>query len=347
MAPSIIPGVDIARLTGPLVLGYMWSYCLYGVLLVQTYMYLERFPNDRLGLKILVWVMFFFETLFTVFMTIAAWSMFGNGWGDPNSILQFNWTWGLLPLLSGVHSGLAQGFYIWRIWHLTKQLWIPLPITLAVLAQLSGLYWFSIKFNIAHWRISSLPPLSGAVSTWLIGSAACDVLITLALTSILWRRKKEAAFAETSGILNRLIRLSIETGALTSLTAIVESILWLGWERFYYHFTLFLMLGKLYSNVLMATLNCRNPMFIGGSQGMVDGTTSAPQAPMGNPRLQPAFWCESVDRKRMSGVRSPTAVHVSRNIYVEHSPDSVVMTNFSLGSTPEPDDDVEKGSNRL
>jgi hypothetical protein len=122
------------------------------------------FPNDRRGLKILVWTMFFWETLFTVFMTIAAWAMFGSGWGDPQAILQFNWTWGLLPLISGIHSGMAQGFYIWRIWHLTKKLWLPVPIALGVFTQLFGLYWFAINFNIAHWRITSLPPLSNVVT---------------------------------------------------------------------------------------------------------------------------------------------------------------------------------------
>ncbi|KAF7364359.1 putative Transmembrane protein [Mycena sanguinolenta] len=249
MAPSLIPGVDIGRLTGPLILGYMWSYCLYGVLLVQTYMYTELFPNDSRGLKMLVGVMFFFETLFTVLMTIAAWSMFGDGWGDPNVILQFNWTWGILPLLSGIHSGMTQGFYIWRIWVLTKQLWLPVPICLGVFTQLFGLYWFAIKFNIAHWRIASLPPLSGEVTVWLVGSASCDVLITLALTGILWRRKKQSEFADTTGILNRLIRLSVETGALTSVTAILEIILWLNWQKFYYHFIPF---GYLISLILRA-----------------------------------------------------------------------------------------------
>ncbi|KAJ7232489.1 hypothetical protein B0H12DRAFT_1076857 [Mycena haematopus] len=303
MAPSIIPGVEIARL----------------------------------------WVMFFFETLFTVFMTIAAWNMFGSGWGDPSVLLQLNWTWGALPLLSGIHSGMAQGFYIWRIWHLTKQLWLPVPIALAVLTQLAGLYWFSIKWNIGRWHVSVLPPLSGAVSVWLIGSAVCDVLITLALTSVLWRRKRETKFAETSGLLNRLIRLSIETGALTSVTATVEGILWLGWERFNYHFALFLILGKLYSNVLMATLNCRNPGFLKGtSQGLVDGVASTVQLAMANPPLQPAFWCEPNDR-RTSGVNPALAggVHVSRNIYVDHPSDPIIMTNFNIASTPR---DVKEGS---
>jgi hypothetical protein len=48
--------------------------------------------------------MFFFETLFTVLMTIAAWSMFGSGWGDVSILLQLNWTWGTLPLVSGVRE---------------------------------------------------------------------------------------------------------------------------------------------------------------------------------------------------------------------------------------------------
>ncbi|KAF7375820.1 putative Transmembrane protein [Mycena sanguinolenta] len=327
MAPVVLAGTPIYRLTGPLVLGYMWSCGLYGVLLVQTYMYSELFPNDRAGLKALVWVMFFFETLFTVLMTIGAWSMFGAGWGDADVIFQFNWSWGVLPLLSGVHSGLAQGFYIWRIWHLTKQLWIPVPIALAVLAQLTGLWWFSIKFNIAHWRIESLPPLSGAITVWLIGSAVCDVLITLALTGILWRHKRENKYAVTSGIMNRLIRMSIETGALTSVTAIVEAVLWPGWQRFYYHFVLFLILGKLYSNVLMATLNCRNPIFQGGSQAVVEATSSIAQV---IPSLQPAFWSEPDERVGVTGVKPVlNGVHIARNVRVEHSSEAIVMTNFN------------------
>ncbi|KAF7368095.1 hypothetical protein MSAN_00875700 [Mycena sanguinolenta] len=335
MAPSIIPGVDIAKLTGPLVLGYMWSYCLYGVLLVQTYMYTEMFPHDRRGLKILVWTMFFFETLFTVLMTIAAWSMFGSGWGDPNAILQFNWTWGILPLLSGVHSGMAQGFYIWRIWHLTKRLWLPIPIGLGVFTQIFGLYWFAIKFNIAHWRIASLPPLSGAVTVWLVGSAACDVFITLALIGILWRRKTQTKFAETTGILNRLIRLSIETGALTSGAAILEIILWLAFQEFYYHFIPFLVLGKLYSNVLVATLNCRNPLFLAGSQTYMSAASSS----TAKPQLQSAFWAEPEQKGGVTGVKP--GVQVSRNIYVDHPADSIVMTNFNIASTP-PDDTEKK-----
>ncbi|KAF8175892.1 hypothetical protein K438DRAFT_1608090 [Mycena galopus ATCC 62051] len=139
-------------------------------------------------------------------------------------------------------SGMAQGFYIWRIWHLTKKLWLPVPIALAVLAQLGGLWWFGIQVRNQRFRAgfkSQLPSRKSYIwQIWLAGSAICDVLITMALT-FLWNGKKNANFAGTSGILNRLIIISIETGALTSITATVEVILWLGWEEYNYHFTLY------------------------------------------------------------------------------------------------------------
>ncbi|KAF8195309.1 hypothetical protein K438DRAFT_1827235 [Mycena galopus ATCC 62051] len=310
MAGDLIPGVDITKLTGPMVLGYMWSYFLYGILIVQLYMYTEMFPNDRGAIKTLVWTMFFFDTAFTIMMTAGAWDMLGSGWGDPSRLLQLNWSWGVMPLVSGVLSGMAQGFYIWRIWHLTKKLWLPIPIGLAVLAQLIGLWWFGIQWNIGLWHVAVLPPLSPGVTVWLAGSAVCDVLITMALTFVLWNRKKKTSFAATSGVLNRLIILSIETGALTSITATVEVILWLGWEEFNYHFTLFLCLGKLYSNVLVATLNCRNQVFLTGSKGAVlsgasvsgNGTSTVGPGPGATgtvlaPQQQTAFWSEPTDQR--------------------------------------------------
>ncbi|KAF7378438.1 hypothetical protein MSAN_00270700 [Mycena sanguinolenta] len=362
MAPVIIPGVNIATLTGPMVhntgcvcpflinlailqvLGFMWSYMLYGVLIVQIYMYTEMFPNDRKGLKVLVWVLFFFETFFTILATVAAWSMFGSGWGDVDVLLQLNWSWGLLPLISGVLSALAQGFYIWRIWHLTRRFWWPVAIALTVAGQYVGLWWFGIKWNIAHWHISVLPSLSHQVSVWLAGSALADVLITMALTSTFYRRKQETNIAETTGMLNRLIRLSIETGALTSITATAEFILWIGWERFNYHFALFLVLGKLYSNVLMATLNCRR-----SKEFMTSGTqmSSFNARSRGDVTVQTAFWCEPDDfRQRLPMVNTGSlswrgAVHGSRSIQAENNPDDIVI---DIIRSPGQQDDNEKAS---
>ncbi|KAF7341752.1 hypothetical protein MSAN_02074000 [Mycena sanguinolenta] len=285
MAPSIAPAKILVPVTGPMILGFMWSYMLYGGLVVQIYMYTEAFPTDRRGLKILVWVVLFFETCFTALMTVAAWNMFGSGWGQLDVLLQLNWSWGFLPFVSGILSTLAQGFYTWRIWHLTKQFWWPVPIILTILAQYVALFWFGIQasdfkgvWNIAGLYTSVFPQNPEGIGSWLAAIAFSDVLITIALTSHFWRCKQKTKFAGTTGMLNRLIRLSIETGALTSIPAIVDVILCIGF--FSYNITVFLVLGKLYSNVLMATLNGR--MSSGPSRG-------------GDVSVQTVFWGELID----------------------------------------------------
>ncbi|KAJ6474827.1 hypothetical protein C8R45DRAFT_1010637, partial [Mycena sanguinolenta] len=296
MAPNITPAINIAPDTGPMILGFMWSYMLYGGLVVQIYMYAEAFPTDRRGLKILVWVVLFFETCFTALMTVAAWNMFGSGWGHVEVLLQLNWSWGLLPFVSGVLSTLAQGFYIWRIWHLTKQFWWPVPIALTILGQYVALFWFGIPWNIALWRVSTLPGNADTFSIWLAATAFSDVLITIALTSHFWRYKQKTKFAGTVGMLNRLIRLSIETGALTSIPAIVDAILCIRFVT--YNFTVFLVLGKLYSNVFMATLNGRKL-----SRG-------------GDVSVQTMFWGELVDIRPEVAVVSVNPVALSGAVHV-------------------------------
>ncbi|KAJ7045916.1 hypothetical protein C8F04DRAFT_1249283 [Mycena alexandri] len=130
MPRVVIPGINVAFLTGPLVLGYMFAFGLHGILIVQVYMYSELFPRDRPAIKALVWTMFFLESIFTLFTTIAAWNQYGPGWGDTDTLLIIDWAWDPLPALNGILPGIAQSFYIWRIYSLTKLIILPILIGL-------------------------------------------------------------------------------------------------------------------------------------------------------------------------------------------------------------------------
>ncbi|KAK0201050.1 hypothetical protein DFS33DRAFT_1099023 [Desarmillaria ectypa] len=229
MAPVEVPGVNIPLLTGPLVLAYMWGYGLYGVLLVQLYIYHITFRKDKIGFKIFVWSLFLLETVFTIFTTIAAWHTFGTGWGDPDALTKIDVSWEPLPALNGFIAAMVQSFYVYRIWTLTKNAWLALVIEAA----------------------------------WLSGSAVCDLLITASIVTILYRSKPKAVFSHTTNTVTRLIRYTVETGLLTSVVALCELILWLTNRQYNFHFIGFLILGKLYSNTLLATLNSRALMFSG------------------------------------------------------------------------------------
>ncbi|KAF8904318.1 hypothetical protein CPB85DRAFT_975128 [Mucidula mucida] len=250
--------------TGPFILGFMWSYCLYGMLVIQVYIYAERFAHDRAALKILVWSFFFLETVFTVFMTIAAWNTFGPYWGVTEAILFLNWSWIPLPPLSSFMAGMAQTFYAWRIYCLTRSLWLPVLIELVMLMQVTANFVLSaIYFSVdSKRRVLDLVSYSDVVTVWLAGSAACDLIITVSLVVILYRRKPDsagphAAFRSTAALINKLIRFNMETGMITSICAIIELALFLSTHQYNMHLMVFLLLGKMYSNILMATLNYR------------------------------------------------------------------------------------------
>ncbi|KAJ6611005.1 hypothetical protein B0H10DRAFT_379785 [Mycena sp. CBHHK59/15] len=319
MAPVVVPGLNVALLTGPLVLGYMWGYCLYGVLVVQVYIYSEAFPNDRPGIKAVVFSMFILESVFTIFMTIAAWNAYGPGWGDIETLAIMDWSWVVFPPLNGILSGMAQSFYIWRIWSLTHKLWLPMIIGCIMLVQVVAVFYFGIVVSIEGRVVERLLALSPEITLWLTGSATCDILITISLVFILGRRKRHTKFQRTTSTINRLIRFCVETGSVTSLGALIEVILWLSCRQWNFHFIPFLVLGKLYSNMLMATLNCRAPMSrLGG-----DGTVLSGNVPASS------FWVDCADKPTHLGSRGGTGVHISRTINIQNDRNTIIMDDFN------------------
>lgn len=86
------------------------------------------------------------ETTFTVFMNIGAWNAYGPGWGDLTTLEYIDWSWKPLAELNslreyvfailqlyaettyGTVAVMAQSFYVWRIYRLTKSIWLPVLI---------------------------------------------------------------------------------------------------------------------------------------------------------------------------------------------------------------------------
>ncbi|KAJ7758181.1 hypothetical protein DFH07DRAFT_772647 [Mycena maculata] len=294
MAPVVVPGIDVPLLTGPLVLGYMWGYFLYGILVVQVYLYSERFLKEGLGIKALVWSMFTLETIFTIFTTIAAWDNYGPGWGDTETLFVIDWSWAPLPVFNCILAAMAQSFYIWRIWRLTNKRWLPVLIGCVMLTQVTACLYYGIR----HIQID-------------VEGRSIEKLFALSPEITLSSRKRHTTFQRTSGVINRLIRFSVETGSVTSVGALVEATLWLTCRRWNFHFIL-------YSNMLMATVNCRAPTFQTDSMG----TSALPQS---------SFWAEPIKPARGPNLGS-FSVHISHTKTVTHDPETILMSDFSSNS---------------
>ncbi|KAI9429577.1 hypothetical protein H4582DRAFT_212942 [Lactarius indigo] len=106
--PSVLP--RIAEITAPLLLGSVWSWTLYGVLLTQFYVYTYNFPNDDKRLKFLAYGMFLLETVQSGLALADLYYWFASGFGDITHLASPHLSVWDGPLLGGVASLTVQFF---------------------------------------------------------------------------------------------------------------------------------------------------------------------------------------------------------------------------------------------
>ncbi|KAJ6549827.1 hypothetical protein B0H19DRAFT_1159817 [Mycena capillaripes] len=251
--PEIPPG--IALITGPTMVGICLNWGFMGLTVVQVYFYSTQFKSDPKTLKYLVWGLFVIDMLQTALVTADAFHWFVFGFGNMDRLNDtFLNSWDV-PLLDSVISLVVQIFYCWRIYVLRKSFVFPVLITLVSVTQCVAGIVTAVK---AH-QLGKLSLISTEVveqTIWLVGSAVADVAIAIVLSWTLLRaRNKQFG---SSGVVTRIVQLTVETNALTASVAIIGLILFLAVPQ---HSTLVVpptaIIGKLYTNCLIAVLNNR------------------------------------------------------------------------------------------
>ncbi|KAJ3903778.1 hypothetical protein F5879DRAFT_1035242 [Lentinula edodes] len=104
-------------------------------------------------------------------------------------------------------------------------------------------------------EFANLHQFDGSVITWLASFAVTDILITVTLVWILW--KKRTNIRATDDAVSRIIRLTVQTGAITAFSAILDVILFLAIPNTTVNFVWDFALSKLYTNALISILNAR------------------------------------------------------------------------------------------
>jgi len=221
--------------------------------MVQMYIYYTNFPDDRTPIKVLVWGFFFVECLAAAFSAHAAWHALGAGWGDLEALIKPIWSFTALPPLCGSVALIVQLFFCWRIFALGKT--VVIPIIIAVIAFVQCGFAFHTGIWIAATGNLRLGKIIPSYVVMLGASGICDLIITTTLVTFLLRAR--TSFHGTNTVLNRLITLTVETGMVTAIATWVEIVLLVVHRQDNLHFIICIMLGKLYSNTLLATLNAR------------------------------------------------------------------------------------------
>jgi len=240
---------------------------LYGILVVQTYFYYLSFPKDKVLLKITVYGLFIIDTFQNVICLDAAWFFLCSGWGRPAALQQFSFGFNLIPPTCGIVSLWVQFFYMYRIYVLGKghRMWkavifviflVSVTQAIASLFVVGKLFTFTI---LSQWHRLEVP-----IGIWNVGSTIADVLIALSMVFLLSQFRKETiqrGHQTSNQILNRLIRHSIESGAMTALIVIIDTGVIYGLPNTTLFLVFSMMQTKVYTNSLMVSLNARSKLF--------------------------------------------------------------------------------------
>ncbi|KAF8152802.1 hypothetical protein K438DRAFT_1987814 [Mycena galopus ATCC 62051] len=274
--------------TGPILVGTQLNWALLGVLLLQVFGFYRRFSKERTGIKALVCWLLFLDLAQTAFTSHFAFEALASRWGDPAVFVQLPWSSCSIPVLTGLISASVQIFFAWSVYFFDKSRtslssshWLVRRIyaleghknryifgvcgLIVILALMQGL---SAVVNGVREGISSqladFLQLVIGVKIWLIGSAVCDVVIAGTMIFILTKYRKMTPWKKTDTIITKLIYHTVETGAVTAIIAILDMVLFLIYPQYLFHVVPSFILGKIYSNVVLATLNARTINSRGG-----------------------------------------------------------------------------------
>lgn len=253
--PPIPP--NVAELAAPLLLGTVWNWCLYGTLVVQFYVYCYNFPADQRFIKLLVYGVFFIETVQTALSGADVYYWFVSGFGDMNHLTSPYISAIDVPIIGSIVSLAVQFYFSYRVWLLgnRKYWWLSVLICAVSTVDASAAFAGGI---IAHTRghFASGRWLRIFGMTWLIGNSVSDTLIASAMLYHLVRLKKRDGHFSSHALIS-IVRLTVETNILTTSISIVAMFMAILYSDKNWYTCPTAILGKLYSNTLLVSLNNR------------------------------------------------------------------------------------------
>ncbi|KAE9402719.1 hypothetical protein BT96DRAFT_990942 [Gymnopus androsaceus JB14] len=246
--PATASPDEISAITDvPVFLGYMLSYLLQGILIVQVFVYYISFrQTDALYMKITVFAVFFVECLSVIVRHhdcynehyrgrrsfILDCSVGIQGRGRLVRYMHVSINYSSWPLVNRVvfHTGstMVHAFYCWRIRILHGSWWIiaaimTLSVVQCVMVAISGTGVFQPEYSGFLEQAPTSTNDSGDLAInvlWLAGSAVADIIIASTLLYLLRRVTAHLPLtSRTATRVERVMGAAIDTGMITAIAA--------------------------------------------------------------------------------------------------------------------------------
>jgi len=241
---------------GALILGALCASGLSGIVTAQSFIYFKLFPSDRKSLKGLVLFVWMLDLTHTALIWQAIWEYFVANFGEPSFIDFIPRSIALSVILTATLTFFAHCLFAHRIFYLsTKNMYLTLLIIILAFLRLAAATVSGIEMIHLHSYTLFRQRFLWLFTLGLSLSCAVDMMITLSLFFFLAKNKKETVVLHH--IIDSLVLYAFEINSLTSAATVVSMLCWVILDDSLIFLGLHFVIGQLYANSLLATLNSR------------------------------------------------------------------------------------------
>ncbi|KAJ7508419.1 hypothetical protein B0H11DRAFT_1964884 [Mycena galericulata] len=247
---------DIPKTLGALLIGGFFASVLAGMVNIQTVFYFRSYTKDPMQIKSLIFVVWSLDTLHSGFIWAGLWFFLIRNYGQFDTVDFIPWSIALTVIMTALVTFLVHCFFAHRIFLLSKRNWfMTLPVIVLTLLRL-------VAASVSTWEMLHYHsfPLFRQHARWIFTlglsvSSAVDILITGLLVYLF--QSNRTGSGRLNHLIDKWILYGLETGSLTCLGTIASMLCWVIAPQNLVFLGLHLVIGKLYANSLLVTLNMR------------------------------------------------------------------------------------------
>ncbi|THU98503.1 hypothetical protein K435DRAFT_964938 [Dendrothele bispora CBS 962.96] len=232
---------------------------LYGLAVLQTYMYFMNYGRDSFAMKALVGFVWSMATVHAIFVCHTVYHYVVLSYSNPLSLFDGEWSVYAATSVGVVLCFCIQMFFARMLYFLTKKRW-RLIVTSVLGVLILGQVAFGIYLSYRLFSIWLLPNLHEMVYDAMVPlfviRVLSDTITAVALCVILFDSR--TGFSQSLKLIKTLMIYAMERFVLTTLVVLVQTIILIAKPTSIWAMVIEFVTAQLYTNSFLATLNSRN-----------------------------------------------------------------------------------------
>ncbi|KAJ6505687.1 hypothetical protein C8R47DRAFT_134151 [Mycena vitilis] len=251
--------VDIAATLGALLVGGCVALVLSGIISVQCIIFYRLYANESRRTSLMVFTVWLLDMLHSAFIVTSFFDYFISFFGDTTRIDHIPWSVALSVVVTAGQTLIVHWYFTHKIYESSgKNWWITAPIALLAFLRLFAASISTSEMIILHrYSAFNLKYPGWVFTTGLSLSASVDIIITGWLCYFLQKMRRRTASTLMVKVVQTITLYTLENGLLTCITTTASLICWLAMPNNLVFLGLHFVIGKLYANSLLMSLNTR------------------------------------------------------------------------------------------